>query len=71
MTNEKNLYNIFHCCRFNTVNIAKVSETVPLGTDIPEEELYARPCRSMVPRGWLVDLINRFVLHIYNKFTPT
>lgn len=47
--------------RFHTVNAIRVSETVPPGSDIPDEELYARPpSDSRAPRGWLVDLINRF-----------
>ncbi|XP_012528213.1 probable ubiquitin carboxyl-terminal hydrolase FAF-X isoform X2 [Monomorium pharaonis] len=47
--------------KFHTVNAIRVSETVPPGSDIPDEELYARPpSDSRAPRGWLVDLINRF-----------
>lgn len=59
--------------RFHTFNAVRVSETVPLGSDIPDEELYARPppdARS--PRGWLVDLINRYfflsLLHVCKSF---
>ncbi|XP_033356836.1 probable ubiquitin carboxyl-terminal hydrolase FAF-X isoform X1 [Bombus vosnesenskii] len=47
--------------KFHTFNAARVSETVPPGSDIPDEQLYARPPPdSRSPRGWLVDLINRF-----------
>ncbi|XP_024944100.1 probable ubiquitin carboxyl-terminal hydrolase FAF-X isoform X6 [Cephus cinctus] len=47
--------------KFHTFNATKVSETVPPGSNIPDEELYARPPPdSRSPRGWLVDLINRF-----------
>ncbi|XP_046818690.1 probable ubiquitin carboxyl-terminal hydrolase FAF-X isoform X1 [Vespa crabro] len=47
--------------KFHTFNAARASETVPPGCNIPDEELYARPpIESRTPRGWLVDLINRF-----------
>ncbi|XP_076235119.1 ubiquitin carboxyl-terminal hydrolase-like faf [Calliopsis andreniformis] len=47
--------------KFHTFNAARDSETVPPGSDIPDEEVYARPPPdSRTPRGWLVDLINRF-----------
>ncbi|KZC06489.1 putative ubiquitin carboxyl-terminal hydrolase FAF-X [Dufourea novaeangliae] len=47
--------------KFHTFNAARVSQTVPPGSDIPDEELYARPpVDSRSTRGWLVDLINRF-----------
>lgn len=53
------------CFRFHTFNAARVSETVPPGSDIPDEELYARPpADSRSPRGWLVDLINRLMNNI-------
>lgn len=52
---------IFH--RFHTFNAARASETVPPGCNIPDEELYARPpIESRTPRGWLVDLINRYFI---------
>lgn len=52
--------------RFHTVNAIRISETVPPGSDIPDEELYARPpSDSRAPRGWLVDLINRFFIMFY------
>ncbi|KAJ9591429.1 hypothetical protein L9F63_002035 [Diploptera punctata] len=47
--------------KFHTFNGSRPSETVPSGSNIPDEELYARlPPDSRTPRGWLVDLINRF-----------
>ena len=57
------------CFRFHTFNAARVSETVPPGSDIPDEQLYARPPPdSRSPRGWLVDLINRLII---NKILTT
>lgn len=56
--------------RFHTFNAVRVSETVPPGSDIPDEELYARPpSDSRSPRGWLVDLINRyfFVIGVFTR----
>ncbi|XP_039296311.1 LOW QUALITY PROTEIN: probable ubiquitin carboxyl-terminal hydrolase FAF-X [Nilaparvata lugens] len=47
--------------KFHTYNAARQSESVPLSSNMADEELYARPppdARS--PRGWLVDLINKF-----------
>ncbi|CAG5097169.1 Similar to Usp9x: Probable ubiquitin carboxyl-terminal hydrolase FAF-X (Mus musculus) [Cotesia congregata] len=48
--------------KFHTFNAARISESVPPGSsNIPDEELYARPSPDLRnPRGWLVDLINRF-----------
>lgn len=46
--------------RFHTYNAARQSETVPAGSTVVEEEIFARPPDSRTPRGWLVDLINRF-----------
>lgn len=52
--------------RFHTFNAVRASETVPPGSDIPDEELYARPPPdSRSPRGWLVDLINRYIFYTY------
>jgi len=52
--------------RFHTFNAVRASETVPPGSDIPDEELYARPPPdSRSPRGWLVDLINRYIFYIH------
>ncbi|XP_049853945.1 probable ubiquitin carboxyl-terminal hydrolase FAF-X isoform X1 [Schistocerca gregaria] len=47
--------------KFHAFNSSRQSETVPPGSNIPEEELFARPPPdSRACRGWLVDLINRF-----------
>lgn len=55
---------IFTICviRFHTYNAARQSETVPVGSTVVEEEIFARPPDSRTPRGWLVDLINRLAL---------
>ncbi|RZF45226.1 hypothetical protein LSTR_LSTR012649 [Laodelphax striatellus] len=45
----------------SSYNASRQSESVPLASNLADEELYARPppdARS--PRGWLVDLINKF-----------
>lgn len=42
---------------------------MPPGSDIPDEQLYARPPPdSRSPRGWLVDLINRLINDINNFY---
>ncbi|XP_063224287.1 probable ubiquitin carboxyl-terminal hydrolase FAF-X isoform X9 [Bacillus rossius redtenbacheri] len=47
--------------KFHTFNSARPSETVPPGSNIADEDIFARPPPdSRTPRGWLVDLINRF-----------
>ncbi|KAK0096487.1 hypothetical protein PV326_005319 [Microctonus aethiopoides] len=47
--------------KFHTFNAARMSESVPPGSNIPDEDLYARPPPDpRNPRGWLVDLINKF-----------
>lgn len=49
------------CFRFHTFNATRPSDSVPAGVALSEEELFARPSSdSRAPRGWLVDLINRF-----------
>lgn len=46
--------------KFHTFNAARMSESVPPGSNIPDEDLYARPPPDpRNPRGWLVDLINK------------
>lgn len=43
-------------------NGAHPSESVPPGSNIPDEQVFARcPSDSRQPRGWLVDLINKYV----------
>ncbi|XP_071440611.1 ubiquitin carboxyl-terminal hydrolase 9X isoform X2 [Hetaerina americana] len=47
--------------KFHTFNVARPSVTVPPGVPIRDEDLFARPAMdTRGPKGWLVDLINRF-----------
>lgn len=46
--------------KFHTYNGTRPSDTVPPGSQLPEEEIFARPPDARTPRGWLVDLINKF-----------
>ncbi|XP_071033260.1 ubiquitin carboxyl-terminal hydrolase 9X isoform X5 [Parasteatoda tepidariorum] len=46
--------------KFHTFNGTRPSETVPTGSQIPDDEVFARPADLRTPKGWLVDLINRF-----------
>ncbi|XP_037075311.1 probable ubiquitin carboxyl-terminal hydrolase FAF-X, partial [Pollicipes pollicipes] len=46
--------------KFHTFNSSRASETVPAGSSLSEEAVFARPPDPRVPRGWLVDLINLF-----------
>ncbi|KAF5307812.1 hypothetical protein FQR65_LT06684 [Abscondita terminalis] len=47
--------------KFHAFNSARQSETIGTSTTLSEEELYARPSiDSRNPRGWLVDLLNKF-----------
>ncbi|KAM8857951.1 ubiquitin carboxyl-terminal hydrolase 9X isoform 6-T8 [Synchiropus picturatus] len=47
-------------CKFHIYNGTRPSETVPAGTQLADDELYARPPDPRSPKGWLVDLINKF-----------
>uniref|UniRef100_A0AAR2LFU1 ubiquitinyl hydrolase 1 n=1 Tax=Pygocentrus nattereri TaxID=42514 RepID=A0AAR2LFU1_PYGNA len=47
-------------CKFHIYNGTRPSETVPAGVQLAEDELYARPPDPRSPKGWLVDLINKF-----------
>ncbi|XP_013915738.1 PREDICTED: probable ubiquitin carboxyl-terminal hydrolase FAF-X [Thamnophis sirtalis] len=47
-------------CKFHLYNGTRPSETVPAGAQLAEDELYARPPDPRSPKGWLVDLINKF-----------
>ncbi|XP_066267004.1 ubiquitin carboxyl-terminal hydrolase 9X-like isoform X4 [Branchiostoma lanceolatum] len=47
-------------CKFHIYNGTRPSETVPVGTQLADDELFARPPDPRNPKGWLVDLINRF-----------
>ncbi|XP_060591415.1 probable ubiquitin carboxyl-terminal hydrolase FAF-X, partial [Ruditapes philippinarum] len=52
---------IFHPqCKFHTYNGTRTSETVPAGATIADDALFARPPDPRTPRGWLVDLVNKF-----------
>ena len=47
-------------CKFHTFNLTRPSELTPLGSNGSEEEVFAKAADIRAPRGWLVDLINRF-----------
>ncbi|XP_061081564.1 probable ubiquitin carboxyl-terminal hydrolase FAF-X isoform X1 [Conger conger] len=47
-------------CKFHIYNGTRPSETVPAGVQLGEDELFARPPDPRSPKGWLVDLINKF-----------
>ncbi|KAK6644525.1 hypothetical protein RUM43_000792 [Polyplax serrata] len=48
-------------CKFHIFNNARQPESIPLGLNVPDEEIFGRPAQdSRLPRGWLVDLINSF-----------
>ncbi|KAK7882341.1 hypothetical protein WMY93_028515 [Mugilogobius chulae] len=47
-------------CKFHIYNGTRPSESVPAGAQLADDELYARPPDPRSPKGWLVDLINKF-----------
>lgn len=47
-------------CKFHTYNGTRLSETVPPGAQVTEEAIFAKPPDARTPRGWLVDLVNKF-----------
>ncbi|KAK0066423.1 ubiquitin carboxyl-terminal hydrolase FAF-X isoform X1 [Biomphalaria pfeifferi] len=47
-------------CKFHTYNATRQSELLQSGAQIAEDALYARPPDHRTPKGWLVDLVNRF-----------
>ncbi|XP_061917685.1 probable ubiquitin carboxyl-terminal hydrolase FAF-X isoform X1 [Entelurus aequoreus] len=47
-------------CKFHIYNGTRPSETVPAGGQLADDDLYARPPDPRSPKGWLVDLINKF-----------
>ncbi|XP_053404353.1 probable ubiquitin carboxyl-terminal hydrolase FAF-X isoform X2 [Mercenaria mercenaria] len=52
---------VFHPqCKFHTYNGTRSSDTVPAGSTLPDDALFARPPDPRTPRGWLVDLVNKF-----------
>ena len=46
--------------KFHVFNASRPSESVPPGSNLSDEEVYSRPVDPRAPRGWLVDLVNRF-----------
>ena len=58
---------LFKTPRFHTSNATRPSETVPPGSCL-DDDLYARPSLdSRTPRGWLVDMLNKYV-SVLSKF---
>uniref|UniRef100_A0A4W4HFZ0 ubiquitinyl hydrolase 1 n=1 Tax=Electrophorus electricus TaxID=8005 RepID=A0A4W4HFZ0_ELEEL len=47
-------------CKFHIYNGTRPSETVPAAGQLADDELFARPPDPRSPKGWLVDLINKF-----------
>ncbi|XP_039510750.1 probable ubiquitin carboxyl-terminal hydrolase FAF-X isoform X2 [Pimephales promelas] len=47
-------------CKFHIYNGTRPSESVPAGAQLADDELFARPPDPRSPKGWLVDLINKF-----------
>ncbi|XP_056292236.1 probable ubiquitin carboxyl-terminal hydrolase FAF-X isoform X3 [Pseudoliparis swirei] len=47
-------------CKFHIYNGTRPSETIPAGAQLADDELFARPPDPRSPKGWLVDLINKF-----------
>uniref|UniRef100_A0A8C1M459 ubiquitinyl hydrolase 1 n=1 Tax=Cyprinus carpio TaxID=7962 RepID=A0A8C1M459_CYPCA len=47
-------------CKFHIYNGTRPSESVPAGVQLAEDELFARPPDPRSPKGWLVDLVNKF-----------
>ncbi|CAG7834571.1 unnamed protein product [Allacma fusca] len=46
--------------KFHSFNVLRPPESYPADIPIADDELYARHIETRVPKGWLVDLINRF-----------
>ncbi|XP_071949723.1 ubiquitin carboxyl-terminal hydrolase 9X-like isoform X2 [Antedon mediterranea] len=47
-------------CKFHIYNGTRTPESVPSGAQINNNDLYARHTDSRTPKGWLVDLVNKF-----------
>ncbi|XP_057193293.1 probable ubiquitin carboxyl-terminal hydrolase FAF-X isoform X1 [Triplophysa rosa] len=47
-------------CKFHIYNGTRPSESVPAGAQLEDNELFARPPDLRSPKGWLVDLVNKF-----------
>lgn len=46
--------------KFHHYNASRPSKTVPLSSQIPGEDVFARPTDFRAPKGFLIDLINHF-----------
>ncbi|XP_049518741.1 probable ubiquitin carboxyl-terminal hydrolase FAF-X [Dermacentor silvarum] len=46
--------------KFHSYNGTRPSDSVPPGSQIPDDQVFARPVDTRTPKGWVVDLINRF-----------
>lgn len=46
--------------KFHSYNGTRPSDSVPPGSSLSDDEVYARPTDTRTPKGWVVDLINRF-----------
>eukprot|EP00116_Pleurobrachia_bachei_P004187 sb/3464449/ len=46
--------------KFHHYNASQPSRTTPPSSQIPGNDIYARPSDFRAPKGWLVDLINHF-----------
>jgi len=66
-----NRFHLFNCARhsdytppgFAIFNSVEHSDYVPLDVPINEFEIFARtPPDSRAPRGWLVDLLKKYVI---------
>ncbi|XP_059944215.1 probable ubiquitin carboxyl-terminal hydrolase FAF-X isoform X5 [Mesoplodon densirostris] len=47
-------------CKFHIYNGTRPCESVSTSAQLPEDELFARSSDPRSPKGWLVDLINKF-----------
>uniref|UniRef100_A0A8I3PGN0 ubiquitinyl hydrolase 1 n=1 Tax=Canis lupus familiaris TaxID=9615 RepID=A0A8I3PGN0_CANLF len=47
-------------CKFHIYNGTRPCESVSTNAQLPEDELFARSSDPRSPKGWLVDLINKF-----------
>ncbi|KAL3226071.1 hypothetical protein MRX96_004514 [Rhipicephalus microplus] len=46
--------------KFHSYNGTRPSDSVPPGSQISDDQVFARPVDTRTPKGWVVDLINRF-----------
>ncbi|XP_074179594.1 ubiquitin carboxyl-terminal hydrolase 9X-like isoform X3 [Rhinolophus sinicus] len=47
-------------CKFHIYNGTRPCESISTSAQLPEDELFARSSDPRSPKGWLVDLINKF-----------